>query len=794
MTSGARAGWALAVGLVIGLIVAAAGAGRWLGRGQAGALVFDVSAPFSLDDDARVLKAWDARLRGREVTITRTERADVVQVTVSGEPGEAEAIAATLTRTGTLQMTEVVHDTEVARRWYARVRAGDGPADVSGETDAWTSERTGERHEDHYLRAPTSEALERGLAVLTADDPPPAALVVRLERVEPMGPVEPGESREPYYRTYLVAAAPILDGSHVARAQVSYNQDTLRPEVLVTFTEDGKRRFAEATDAMVGRKLAIVVDGAVVSAPLVMSRIAGGVSTITMGGADAERQERDAAALAAALRARLELPAGLVAELRATRPGVAGNPWLTPLLFGLLGAVLAFVATGRLARVATVAGPPPFARGLAGLPRVALGLVVTLGVPLLVLWLPTREEVEFLALPGVNVSEVANLARRGSVDTFANTPHPTSVFALGVMPVLAGFWIVELFAFATGRRHRLGAAGARWRLDRAALGLGLAIALLQGYFIAQYLESAGYATVLRGGPATTALITLTAAAGVAVHVVLAGVITRHGLCNGYLAFVGVGAARGLYHQLADDPAPFPDHRLALAACLAVLALVTVAVTALRDRTEARTRQPWPCLPALVVLGELISFAFLLVLGFEGASRLDLSSSWLWRLSVRPLWFDTLFACGALAFVVWRLRLPVTRLAIGSAAAIVATVVGLRWLAPSALVPATLILPASYAVFLAVEVVLALRARLGLARPVALVAVHDVERADRAADALAAAGIPASVEGLRLRALLRGLGGFAPIVIRVDTADAERAARVVADAEAAADPALATFAA
>ena len=48
MTLGARAGWALAVGLVIALVAVAAGAGRWLGDGRAGALVFDVSAPFPL--------------------------------------------------------------------------------------------------------------------------------------------------------------------------------------------------------------------------------------------------------------------------------------------------------------------------------------------------------------------------------------------------------------------------------------------------------------------------------------------------------------------------------------------------------------------------------------------------------------------------------------------------------------------------------------------------------------------------------------------------------------------------
>lgn len=88
---------------------------------------------------------------------------------------------------------------------------------------------------------------------------------------------------------------------------------------------------------------------------------------------------------------------------------------------------------------------------------------------------------------------------------------------------------------------------------------------------------------------------------------------------------------------------------------------------------------------------------------------------------------------------------------------------------------------------------ALVARLPMARPTAILAIHDVDRADRAADALAGAGIAASIENRRTRALLRGLGGFAPIVIRVDRADAERAIAAIGEAEAARDPRVAAFA-
>ena len=82
----------------------------------------------------------------------------------------------------------------------------------------------------------------------------------------------------------------------------------------------------------------------------------------------------------------------------------------------------------------------------------------------------------------------------------------------------------------------------------------------------------------------------------------------------------------------------------------------------------------------------------------------------------------------------------------------------------------------------------------MARPTIVLAVHDVDRADRAADVLAAAGVAASVENLRTRALLRGLAPFAPILLRVDEPDAPRAAALIAEAEVDRDPQVAVFAA
>lgn len=68
------------------------------------------------------------------------------------------------------------------------------------------------------------------------------------------------------------------------------------------FTADGGRRFALLTRGLVRRRLAIVLDERVLSAPLVQEEIDGGRAVITMGGVGtSEEQLAEARALAVAL-------------------------------------------------------------------------------------------------------------------------------------------------------------------------------------------------------------------------------------------------------------------------------------------------------------------------------------------------------------------------------------------------------------------------------------------------------------------------------------------------------------
>ena len=52
------------------------------------------------------------------------------------------------------------------------------------------------------------------------------------------------------------------------------------PEVVLTFTDVGKIRLAEATGRHIGRQLAIIVDGQIITAPLIREEITGGVAVV----------------------------------------------------------------------------------------------------------------------------------------------------------------------------------------------------------------------------------------------------------------------------------------------------------------------------------------------------------------------------------------------------------------------------------------------------------------------------------------------------------------------------------
>ncbi len=72
-----------------------------------------------------------------------------------------------------------------------------------------------------------------------------------------------------------------LTGADLSEAGVVFDQNTGKPAVSITFTKEGGDKFAEITGKNIGKPVAIVLDGEIVSAPNVQEKIVGGTAQIT---------------------------------------------------------------------------------------------------------------------------------------------------------------------------------------------------------------------------------------------------------------------------------------------------------------------------------------------------------------------------------------------------------------------------------------------------------------------------------------------------------------------------------
>ncbi len=131
---------------------------------------------------------------------------------------------------------------------------------------------------------------------------------------------------------YPVEDRVALDGEHLTDARASFDQRTHQPLVTFRFAGTGARKFAEITSANVGRPFASVLDGKVLSAPVIREPITGGSGQIS-GSFTVE----ETSTLAALLRAGA-LPAPLtVIEERTVGPDLGGDVIKMGIYTGIAG-------------------------------------------------------------------------------------------------------------------------------------------------------------------------------------------------------------------------------------------------------------------------------------------------------------------------------------------------------------------------------------------------------------------------------------------------------------------------
>jgi protein-export membrane protein SecD len=144
---------------------------------------------------------------------------------------------------------------------------------------------------------------------------------------------------------YIVDMATSLSGEELQEAFVRMDQEQNRPYVALNFKASGAKIFEDITGKNIGRRLAIVLDGNVYSAPVIQGRIGGGSAQITLGAGDYDTVMREARDLALVLRAGA-LPVELVfEEQRVVGPSLGADAIDKAKMASILGSflVLAFM-------------------------------------------------------------------------------------------------------------------------------------------------------------------------------------------------------------------------------------------------------------------------------------------------------------------------------------------------------------------------------------------------------------------------------------------------------------------
>lgn len=200
---------------------------------------------------------------------------------------------------------------------------------------------------------------------------------------------------EPFYEKqgvkifdiYGVKAEPELTGDVIADAHATFDPTTNSPMVIMDMNTDGAERWARITGANVKKRIAIVLDGRVYSAPTVQNKITGGRSQITGSSNIEEARLLEIVLKAGALKAPVK-----IVEERVVGPSLGEDSIRTGLLSSGIAALLViifmlvyYVNAGVIADLAVmlniilvVAALAAFG-GTLTLPGIA-GLILTLGM------------------------------------------------------------------------------------------------------------------------------------------------------------------------------------------------------------------------------------------------------------------------------------------------------------------------------------------------------------------------------------------------------------------------------
>ena len=310
-------------------------------------------------DPDRVAEVEDLALRQAIETIRgRVDKFGVAEPTIMKKgtdivvelPGlkqsDFDRIKSIIGRTAQLEF-KIVDDGSDYMKKLAATLPKDGP--IAAEPESWTEKHSGQQHEDVFLRTKDRPALEKFIAGLSGDLAVPSDRELAIEEITPR---DSGEAApEKFYRTYLLKRRAGVTGEYLADTEAAWDEMG-RPEVSFTMNRQGADLMGKLTGENVGRKMAIVLDDKITSAPVIESKISDR-GRITMGGyGDPFKLQQEVKDLVAVLRSGA-LPAPLKKSFETQVGATMGQDSIdkakTSMVIGAIAVVLFMLIYYRLA-------------------------------------------------------------------------------------------------------------------------------------------------------------------------------------------------------------------------------------------------------------------------------------------------------------------------------------------------------------------------------------------------------------------------------------------------------------
>ncbi len=228
-----------------------------------------------------------------------------------------------------------------ARLEFKIVNTAMQPAQVAGLV-----QKIEEENKIQYIEGRTKFSEYAKLINEKAEGKIPADSEIAFERVKEFSGAETSQ-RIPY----LLFKRADVTGDDLQDAGVSFDNETRRPNVSLSFNPKGTESFAKVTGDNVGGYLAIVLDNVIHSAPRLNERIPNGQARITLGSTNGDKAMQEAKDLSTVLRAGA-LPAQLdFLEQRVVGPSLGQDSISKGVHAALIGALLVFLLVAVYYRV-----------------------------------------------------------------------------------------------------------------------------------------------------------------------------------------------------------------------------------------------------------------------------------------------------------------------------------------------------------------------------------------------------------------------------------------------------------